>query len=293
MAIDTPPVYSGIQYNSAFFPDANDTGLTQTIADGRYLSKLFDSVANGIISFVLGLKTNRITFYTGSTITIGTVDSTATNIYKPILSSTAPANNANNTSIISTAWVNSFWTYVRTQAYSWSGIQTFTEISSSTTTLNGDLTINNTGTLTLNKPISSGYTYGANGSTGIGKIGEVVSATYSAVTFFPTGTVFSVGMLPNLAQGLWILTGNVYTQIGSIALVQTVWENTTTGSTHAIQQFGGQIGSNNFGITNTTTIYLAQTSTVNLNVYFSYSGGSGNAPSTINNSYQVQAIRIG
>ena len=291
MSSEAPPQPVSTAFNVSQW-NIISTGKDRAWVTTNFLSKVIDDVAQGIISFVNGIKTNQITFYSGSTITIGTVDSTETNIYKPILSSTAPANNANNTSIISTAWVNSFWTYVRTQAYSWSGIQTFTEISSSTTTL-GNLTINNTGTFTLNKPISSGYTYGANGSTGIGKIGQVVSATYSAVTFFPTGTVFSVGMLPNLAQGLWILSGNVYTQIGSINLVQTVWENTTTGSTFAIQQFGGQIGSNNFGITNTTTIYLAQTSTVNLNVYFSYTGGSGNAPSTINNSYQVQAIRIG
>ena len=70
------------------FNEANwniSTGFTQAQANAKYLSKLFDSVANGVISFVLGLKTNRITFYSGSTITIGTVDSTATNIYKPIL----------------------------------------------------------------------------------------------------------------------------------------------------------------------------------------------------------------
>ena len=203
MSSEPPPEPISNSFNVSQW---NINTFTQAQADTRYISKLFDSVANGIISFVLGLKTNRITFYSGTTITIGTVDSTATNIYKPILSSTAPANNANNTSIISTAWVNSFWTYVRTQAYSWSGIQTFTEISSSTTTL-GNLTINNTGTFTLNKPISPGY----NPSEIIsGQIGSQQTAVFVSPLTLSATVVTNIATY-TLPIGVYFIQANIVT----------------------------------------------------------------------------------
>jgi hypothetical protein len=51
MAIDTPPVYSGIQYNSAFFPDANTTGLSEAQANSLYLRKTFPDTATALETF--------------------------------------------------------------------------------------------------------------------------------------------------------------------------------------------------------------------------------------------------
>jgi len=114
-----------------------DQNLTIAEAAFRYLSKVVSDTAAGLISFAAGIKTNTINAFSGTAMTIGDGTTTATNIYKPILSSTAPVNTDNSTSIISSAWVNTFWTYVRTQAYSWSGIQTFTGIITNSINVTG------------------------------------------------------------------------------------------------------------------------------------------------------------
>jgi hypothetical protein len=51
MSIDTPPVYFSIQYNSAFFPDANTTGLSEAQANTLYLRKTFPDTATALETF--------------------------------------------------------------------------------------------------------------------------------------------------------------------------------------------------------------------------------------------------
>jgi hypothetical protein len=51
MSIDTPPVYSGITFNSAFFPDANTTGLNEAEANALYLRKTFPDTATALETF--------------------------------------------------------------------------------------------------------------------------------------------------------------------------------------------------------------------------------------------------
>jgi hypothetical protein len=122
MSSEPPPQPVSDNYNQA---DWNrEQTLTVAGAAYRFLSKRVSDIAFGVISFAQGLQSNLITVYTGTVLTIGSVGNTV-NLFNPILSSTVPADTDNSTSIISSAWVNTFWTYVRTQAYSWSGIQTF------------------------------------------------------------------------------------------------------------------------------------------------------------------------
>ena len=55
MSIDIPPVYSGITFNSAFFPDANTTGLNEAEANALYLRKTFPDTATALETFNGGL----------------------------------------------------------------------------------------------------------------------------------------------------------------------------------------------------------------------------------------------
>ena len=77
---------------------------------------------SGIQTFNSGIKTNLIS-YPGP-LTMGSVTNLV-NIYSPTLASDVPVDTDDSSNIPSTAWVNNFWTYVRTQAYNWSAIQTF------------------------------------------------------------------------------------------------------------------------------------------------------------------------
>jgi hypothetical protein len=63
---------------------------------------------------------------------------------QPLISSTILANTDNTTSIATTAWTNTFWTYVKTQSNTWSSAQTFSAqpLISSTILANTDNSTN-------------------------------------------------------------------------------------------------------------------------------------------------------
>lgn len=165
MAIDTPPIYSNIIYNSLFFPDANSTGFTQIQANALYLRKTVQDIDPFLATFQSGIKTNTVDttdptgatncgLFTGATdsiIDIGPITAPALksalmrigtggattlqlgsntsncNIYNPILSTTVPANTDNSTKIISTAWINNWFGYVLNNlTLTWALVQTFT-----------------------------------------------------------------------------------------------------------------------------------------------------------------------
>jgi len=69
MAIDTPPIYSNIIYNSLFFPDANSTGFTEIQANTLYLRKTVQDIDPFLATFQSGIKTNTVntTDATGAT----------------------------------------------------------------------------------------------------------------------------------------------------------------------------------------------------------------------------------
>jgi hypothetical protein len=169
-----------------------------------------------------------------------------------------------------------------------------------TTTLNlnttgaGNTLIGTSGgsnSITINRPLTPAYTYSAVapiGSTGSGKIGEIVSATYSAVTFTTSGTGYSIGNL-SLTKGTWILTGNCYIVIPAITVAQTYWSSSLGGEAISLQQFGNQNESGNFGCVNTTSYYVSATSTLSCFALFVF---VGTPPSSLAFGYTVQAVRI-
>jgi hypothetical protein len=71
MAIDNPPLYSGITYNSAFFVE--DTGgLSQAQANALYLRKTFPDTATALETFNSGVATASVSSTSSSTnMTIG------------------------------------------------------------------------------------------------------------------------------------------------------------------------------------------------------------------------------
>jgi hypothetical protein len=157
---------------------------TLTIAGAayRFLSKRVSDTAFGVISFAQGLQSNLITVYTGTILSIGSVGNTVS-LLSPTLGSTVPADTDNSTSIISSAWVNSFWTYVRTQAYSWTGIQTFTN----GITTNLLATTTSSTALAIGGNNETGVIYIANSSTRTGSI------MIGAKAIFPPSNTITIG----------------------------------------------------------------------------------------------------
>jgi hypothetical protein len=193
--------------------------LTVAGATYRFLSKRVSDIAFGVISFAQGLQSNLITVYTGTVLSIGSVSNTV-NLFNPILSSTVPANTDNSTSIISSAWVNSFWTYVRTQAYSWSGIQTFTN----GITTNLLATTTNSTALAIAGNNETGSIFIANSSTRTGSI------LIGAKALFPPSNIIIVGssgVTSTTVNGNTVNVGtnstNIVVNIGNISTITNIY----------------------------------------------------------------------
>ena len=240
-----------------------EQSLTIAGAAYRFLSKRVSDTAFGVISFAQGLQSNLITVYTGTVLSIGSVGNTV-NLFNPILSSTVPADTDNSTSIISSAWVNSFWTYVRTQAYSWSGIQTFTNgiVTNSLTTTTNSIALaiaggNETGAIYIGNsltrtgailigakalfPASNTIVLGSTGVTATTVNGNIVNvgttSTNTAVNIGNTGTTTNI-YSPLLSSTIPANTSND-TSIISSAWVNSFWTyvKTLTNTWADVQTF--------------------------------------------------------
>jgi len=161
MSSEVPPFPITTTYNESAWIQDTGSGLTQVQADGRYLSKLVASTAQGIISFVLGLKSNLITVYSGNTLTIGEGGggTKTVSLYYPYLA-VALLDPADNTALIpSTSWVNSWFANIlNTTSLVWILGQTFNAgIQTNTinpTTASGTIQIGQTGVISLGNPSS-------------------------------------------------------------------------------------------------------------------------------------------
>jgi hypothetical protein len=240
-----------------------EQSLTIAGAAYRFLSKRVSDTAFGVISFAQGLNSNLITVYTGTVLSIGSFGNTV-NLFNPILSSTIPADTDNSTSIISSAWVNSFWTYVRTQAYSWSGIQTFSNgiVTNGIASTSGSIAMsiaggNETGAIYIGNsytrtgailigakalfPASNTIVLGSTGVTATTVNGNIVNvgttSTNTAVNIGNTGTTTNI-YSPLLSSTIPANTSND-TSIISSAWVNSFWTyvKTQTNTFSAVQTF--------------------------------------------------------
>jgi len=143
---------------------------------------------------------------------------------QPIITSTAPANTDSSTNIATTAWSNAFWTYVKTQANTWSGTNTFSvqPIITSTAPANTDSSTNIATTAWIN----TFWTYvktqantwsGTNTFSGTTNINTTGSATTtigsSTKSLYLNGTIYMNDGGGSLTMGS---SGTSYINLGAM-----------------------------------------------------------------------------
>jgi hypothetical protein len=257
-------------FNYSQWTDTTNTNATTAYVKRNFLSKVLTDVAQGLISFVSGIKTNSILVYSGTTLSIGAAGSTIS-IYNPTSSSSIADTLDNSTKIPSTSWVQLwFANIVQSVQLSWSQAQDFVSLRTNlltprvtntdfniyssdnegsnvnllcgnysdtfvagnlnimsgtmvagntngniniqTGTSKGALIIGNSlsnldlkaGTITLYKPFTPNYTYTSLG-TGINKLGEVISGSYTAVGAFQSGAAKQYSSILLTSKGFYNL----------------------------------------------------------------------------------------
>ena len=133
MAIINPPSYEfpTIDFNSSYFTLAN-TGFTQAQATKLFLQKTVADSASATETFNAGINTdsiqsvgNPILYSAAATLAISGA-STVTTVNGSLLSTNSSLAIADNsTSVPTTNWSQNFWAYVKTQANTWTQINTF------------------------------------------------------------------------------------------------------------------------------------------------------------------------
>ena len=148
---------------------------------------------------------------------------------QPIITSTILANTDSSTNIATTAWSNAFWTYVKTQANTWSGAQTFTTTTTDTITA---------------PTITSNMTIGSNLNGGTVTIGATSTTTINGVTAINIGT--DTTQTGNIAIGTnnAVLSGTNQIFIGA--------SNKTTNISGSAINMSGVININTIGTALTT-----------------------------------------
>jgi len=74
----------------------------------------------------------------------------------------------------------------------------------------GTLTLGSSGSTTnLNTALTPAYTYGANGTTGSGKLGEIVTGTNVSPLTFTANVAKTVSTISSLAVGVWLFSAQV------------------------------------------------------------------------------------
>ena len=79
MAIDNPPIYSGITFNSQFFVEETG-GLSEAQANALYLRKTFPDTATALETFNSGIQTNAVSPLTGGSLALGTTNDLVLNV---------------------------------------------------------------------------------------------------------------------------------------------------------------------------------------------------------------------
>jgi len=265
MSSEPPPVPITDSFNLRAW--IQNTVLSLATANTLYLSKRIADTAQGIITFLTGIKTDSI----NPTTTTGTLrighDATNSNveIASQVSRSTVLHLGDGNTTSGAVHINNGVSSTGNTRIMNGA-------------TQSGELTLggSNSVVIALNRPLTAGYSYltesgtvGA-GSTGVGKIGQIVNFAYVANTA-PNGIKSVMGELA-LTKGVWILTGNFNITIpsGSSSFAQISW---WLGST----QYGiTDYSSWSFtprSFTNTTVVYVSANGTYQLKIEMYYSGG--------------------
>jgi len=160
---------------------------------------------------------------------------------------------------------------------------------------NGTINVGNTsgtGALNIYKPLTPAYSYLSasgsvgEGSTGVGKIGQIINSAYSALTA-PSGTKSVMGEVV-LTAGTWILTGNFNISVppGSASFAQTSW---WLGATqYGITDYSA-FSINPRAFSSTTVIYTTG-GTYQLKIEMYYAGAV--QATAQNTGWNISALRI-
>jgi hypothetical protein len=163
----------------------------------------------------------------------------------------------------------------------------------------GELTLGTAGgtnsvVIALNRPLTAGYTYATEsgtvgaGSTGVGKIGQIIRSPFSALTA-PSGVKSVMGEVI-ITAGVWILTGNFNISVppGTATFAQTSW---WLGSVqYGITDYSS-FSINPRSFSGTTVIYSSAGGTYQLKIEMYYSGAS--QATAQNTGWNISALRIG
>jgi hypothetical protein len=126
---------------------------------------------------------------------------------QPIITSAILANTDSSTNIATTAWSNAFWTYVKTQANTFSGITTFSNTTNINTTGSATTTIGNI----LSTTNISGSAINMSGSVNINTIGTTTTTIGNIQsTTNVSGNVINMSGAVNINTG-----GTATTTIGN------------------------------------------------------------------------------
>jgi len=70
------PYFNGIIYDNSFFNVFSSSGLTLSQANAKFLQKTTPDIATALETFSGGIKTNLISIYTGTVLTLGAIANT-------------------------------------------------------------------------------------------------------------------------------------------------------------------------------------------------------------------------
>jgi hypothetical protein len=369
MSSEPPPQPVSDTFNYSQWTDTTSTNATTAWVKRNFLSKVLSDVAQGLISFVSGIKTNSILVYSGTTLSIGASGSTIS-IYNPTSSSIILATDDNTTKIPTTSWIQLWFTNIVTSvSLSWGQVQDFVSINTNlitprvantdfniyssanersnvnilcgeynsmtaagnlnimsgimgagntngniniqTGTSTGDMIIGNNkssldlkaGTITLYKPLSLNYAYTATG-TGVDRLGEVFSGSYTASGAFQSGAAKTYSSILLTTKGFYNLQaqGSIVafntTNISSFkAWVDSDVENSPYGSRYGQYtsfNLGTFTGTDNVEFCFSSTIYNVGVSPVGTNTYRLYisTGFTGTTPTISEYNFKFLITRI-
>jgi hypothetical protein len=309
MAIDTPPIYSGITYNSLFFPDNLTTGLNEAQANALYLRKTFPDTATALETFNSGIKVNAIDpTTTGGTIQIGHGSATnnveiAAEVSRSVVLHLGDGDTSsggihigngngasNNVQILNGAYTTGQTAgNVNILTGSHTGTITNGNVNIQTVTSKGTCTIGNSastlslssGTINVNSPLTVGYVPSAITTTS--QIGYTVKDTIGATSMVSGVDTNSFGPI-TLPAGVWLITYSFrFLSAGSSILTQYFIYN-NNGSIYSTVPLHIQC--------NTTTQYLASNGIGLSGSYYIVSDGTTTYTLTLNLIYTGSAMSI-
>jgi hypothetical protein len=307
------PYFNGITYNNAYF-ETSGTGLSRTQATALYLQKTTPDTATALETFNTGIKTNTINAVSTSLDIVANLlginpnsGGATTNIHTN--------NSSSNGTVNIMGSVGGSSGRVNVCVGSGGGV-TASECNISTGTTIGTVSIGNsanavninsmalslgtaTKTLTIQTPITVGYTTNPSASN---QIGYVINDTINATTIAPNTGVNTFTTNVTLPAGVWLITYGLRleptagTSTATLCASYIVDNALQTYATNSTSNLTSITINPNQGWCSTGSYVMKSTgsTTYNVGVYIIYSGGTnfGFLKTGVTASY-VQRTRIG